>query len=132
MYKQMQNRSKWSTLIPKIISELLVKINDAPSSSDMNPWRRLDKWEDLDISKYSIDWYSIVRDMPSWHNPNYYATSSIMPNSVFLKYIKQAEKNGDWKAVLGACEARFMFTKRLCRDEQILKMWTTAEEKLAR
>ena len=143
MQNESSNESKWSAFIPKIISELLIKINDAPSNSDMNPWERLDEWEDFDIilreslhfcnqSKYSIDWHSIVRDMPSWHNPNYYATYGIMPSSVFLKYIKQAEKSGDWKAVLGACEARFMFTKRQCKDEQILKMWTTAEEKLAR
>jgi len=129
MYSQMQDKPKWSALIQRIITELLAEINEAPTatSNDINPWLRLSRWEDLDISKFSIDWHSLVHDIQHWHNPSFYVTSGIMPEVVFVKYLRQAEKKSDWKAILSACETRYDYTKGQCRNEQILNIWTLAE-----
>jgi hypothetical protein len=135
-YSKMDKKDDWSHLAAKIISELLFKLEDAPCFADSsnparNPWTNLNRWEDLDMQKNAIDWYGFFKNPHKfWYKPAYYMQRESMPDTVFKKYIAQAEKANDWMAVLNACEARFGTDKRNCRDEQILQVWNNAESAL--
>jgi hypothetical protein len=130
MYSGMQNKSEWNNLIPKIITKSLYNLIDAPDLTRTNPWNRLQKWEELDISKFAIDWYDLLHNQPFWFPANYYTSPIVMNESIFIKYIRGAAKANDWKAVLDACESRYILSKSNCKNEQILEAWGQAEEKL--
>ena len=116
-----------------MIAEGLLRLSDAPSSSqEKNPWQFLSRWEDLDLDKNAIDWHAFIKNGVFWFHPMYYVTSSGMPEVVFVKYLRQAEKAQDWASVLSACEARYSLDKKNCQDETILAAWEKAEEKVGR
>jgi quinolinate synthase len=53
-----------------------------------------------------------------------------LPDTVFAKYIAQAEKANDWMAVQGTCDVRYSSDKRNCQNEQIIRAWNSAESAL--
>ena len=130
-YSKIKNKTNWSRLASKIIAENIIRLKDAPYDLNVNPWSILSGWEDLDMSKNSINWYDLLKENADfWYHPTYYMQPQIMPEAVFVKYLKCAEKANDWNALLVACEARFLRDKKKCQSEQILKTWTQAMEKV--
>jgi hypothetical protein len=127
-YSKIKNKDSWSRLASQKIAEGLVRLKDNPGSFAMN---QLSDWEVLDISKNAIDWYGFFKeDTDFWYHPTYYMQPQIMHEAVFVKYLKCAENANDWTALLAACEARFLGDKKKCQNEQILKIWTQATEKV--
>jgi hypothetical protein len=129
-YSKLKNKGAWLRLASKSIAEGLIKLKDAPSSLARNSWSNLSNWEDLDASKNTIDWYGFLENSTDfWYDPLYYMQAQIMPENVFMKYLKGTERAADYKAICNACEVRFSWDKKKCRNEQILKIWTQAAEK---
>jgi uroporphyrinogen-III decarboxylase len=129
----MEDKENWARLATRVISEGLERLKDAPSSGyDRNPWLNLSRWEDLDLDKNAIDWYSFMKNNVFWYHPMYYVTGNVMPEAVFAKYLIQAKKAMDWASVLAACEARYSLDKKSCQSETILKAWNQAQEKMNR
>ncbi|MCL1909044.1 MAG: hypothetical protein FWG12_06735 [Holophagaceae bacterium] len=126
-YSKLVNKAPWVRLRSAVIREMLGNLGDSPFQSELsNPWRVLSQWEDLEISDNEIDWYSILHATEFWRNHLYYTQTRIMPEDVFIKYLRQAEKRGDWLAILNACEARFNGDKTKPND-WVLKIWDQVE-----
>ena len=134
-FSKMNNKDEWSRLASKTIAEHLAKLKDAPSfslvSETKTPWINLCSWEDLDLQKNTVGWYDFFKDPDVfWYEPTYYMLPLSMPEVIFVKYITQAEKIGDMRAILRACDVRFSSDKKNCRNSQIISAWNRAEEKL--
>lgn len=128
-YSKIINKEKWSRLASRIIGEDLIKLKDTPVGFTANPWKNLSDWEDLDISRNNIDWYGFLKETEFWYRPMYYVQSYVMPEVVFIKLLRQAEKANDWKTVSDACKARF--GRRVSgMNEWVLEAWNQADEKL--
>ena len=128
-YSKINNKNNWLGLISKIKMEELARLRNAPFGLINNPWSTLSKWDDLDILRNPVDWYGFLLNSVFCYNPMYYTQSHVMPEDVFVKTLKQAEKAADWNTVTAACTARFM-EKQNCKNDWILEAWAEAEEKL--
>jgi hypothetical protein len=82
------------------------------------------------LQRNAIDWYAFIKTTEFWYDPMYYVQASVMPETVFMKYLNQAQRAADWGAVVSACEARFVLDKRGCSSEIILNAWIEAEKKV--
>ena len=130
-YSKILNKERWSRLASRMITEGLVKLRDTPIGYGTNPWQNLSNWEDLDTSRNSVDWYGFLKETEFWCHPMYFVQHFVMPEVVFVKTLRQAEKANDWDTVLDACKTRFS-RKTSCKNEWILNIWAQAEEKLSK
>ncbi|MDR0498302.1 MAG: hypothetical protein LBH03_01045 [Holophagales bacterium] len=131
-FSKMKNKDEWYRLASRVIAEDLLRINDTPISSFRNPWLNLSRWEDLEPDKFSIDWYSLLKDSVFWYSPEYYfaAIEAPMPEVVFTKYLNQAEMAKDWEAVILACRTRYRWDKNKVKEGKIQLAWERAETML--
>jgi hypothetical protein len=126
-YSKMTNKDNWSRLASDAIGEGLLRLCDAPSSIERNPWLNLSRWEDMDLHKNAIDWYAFLKNANFWHAPVYYVQHTVMPEVVFVKFLSQAEKATDWITILSACRVRYEWDQKKCQNEKILATWKRAE-----
>jgi hypothetical protein len=130
-YSKMTNKDNWIRLSSAIIFDTLNTLKDEPIEGLKEPLQDLSKWEDLNLSRNSVDWYGYFKHTTFWRPPMYYMKKNMIPEVVFIKFLRQAERASDWTAILSACEARFD-EKKDCQNDWILKTWTQAEAKQKR
>ncbi|MDR2697931.1 MAG: hypothetical protein LBB40_05595, partial [Holophagales bacterium] len=131
-YSKMVNKDNWIRLSSAIVFDILNMLKDEPIDQwYIEPLLDLSKWEDLNLSRNSVDWYGYFKYTTFWRPPMYYMQENIIPEVVFIKFLRQAERASDWTAILSACEARFD-EKKECQNDWILKTWTQAEAKQKR